>query len=390
MKKWLYGVATLVAVTFLICLFNVKMVNAYSAVDKVENKGKAVTSEADAVDNVTTQEPVQPTTTEVVQPTTQVTTQATTQVTTEKPAPKVYKKPGKAKLKGYYKNKKIKLTWKKVKRAKLYIVYRKNKKGKLVEIGRTKKLTYYDKKAKAGKTYVYRVVAAYYTDDNRLIKGKKSNACSVFADDIDPTQKMIALTFDDGPGPYTSEIVSCLKRYNSKATFFVVGNRVNTEKSALKEAYDIGCEIGNHSFDHSDLSRLSEEEIREQMEKTDERVKKIIGQETTVMRTPYGSTGKTVKDNVGKPIILWSVDTLDWKTRNTQKTIDSVLSNAKDGSVVLMHDIHEPTKRAAVSLIPKLRDRGYQLVTVSELARYRGYEMKKGNVYYNFYWKENN
>lgn len=311
---------------------------------------------------------------------TEAATEATTGTTTEAPLKKVYKKPGTPKLTGRYSQKKVKLIWKKVKRAQTYTIYRKNKKGKYVRIGSTKKTAYADKKVTKGNYYTYKVVASYEAE-GKPVKGKWSKACKVLADTINPKKKMIALTFDDGPGPYTNSIVKCLQKNNSSATFFVVGNRVNSYKSAVKTAYKAGCEIGNHSFDHSNLSKLPKQSVVSQMRDTDKRVKKITGKNTTVMRVPYGETGGYVKSAVGKPIILWSIDTLDWKTRNKDKTVSAVMDHVKDGDIVLMHDIHKETKEAALELIPKLKKKGYQLVTVSELAKYRGYKLKKGFVY---------
>ena len=218
----------------------------------------------------------------------------------------------------------------------------------------------------------------------KSVKSKASSVCKIMASTIDPNKKMVALTFDDGPGPYTKEIVACLKKNNAKATFFVLGCNVDSYKSAVKEASKIGCEIGNHSYSHPNMANLSAQEIQSEIERTDSKVKKITGKAPTIMRTPGGAVNSTVKANVGKPIIMWSIDTLDWKHRNTNKTIQTVLSQVKDGDIVLMHDIHAPTKDAALSLIVTLRRQGYQLVTVSELAQYRGYQMKKGTVYYNF------
>ena len=104
-----------------------------------------------------------------------------------------------------------------------------------------------------------------------------------------------------------------------------------------------------------------------------------------LLRPPYGSINQTVRDAVGKPMILWSIDTLDWKTLNSQSTIDTVMKNVKDGDIILMHDIHSPTVEAAIKLIPKLQKKGYQLVTVSELAYFKGKQLKNGWSYGSFY-----
>lgn len=312
------------------------------------------------------------------------TTENVTANTTE--AAVKYPKPGTTKVDGQFGKKKIKLTWDKVKKADVYYVYKMDSKGKFKQIASTNKLTYSDKDVKRGNYYTYKVVAAYEVD-GQFVKGKSSKACKVLADTVDPSKKMVAITFDDGPGPYTKEIVKCLKKNESRATFFVLGQSVDSYKSSVKAAYKIGCEIGNHSYSHSNLPSLSQGDIKSQMQKTDQKVKAITGKSTTVMRTPYGATSANVKNAVGKPIILWSIDTLDWKTRNKSKTISAVMDNVKDGDVILMHDIHEPTKEAALTIIPRLRRQGYQLVTVSELAKYRGYKMQNGSVYHNFYKK---
>lgn len=293
----------------------------------------------------------------------------------------VYMKPDAPAVSGSYIKKKIKLMWEKVEGAGTYYIYKKNSKGKFEKIGETNKLYYMDKKVKKDKSYSYRVVAAYQKD-GKTVKSKVSKTCKVLAAAIDPNRKMVALTFDDGPGRYTKDIVNCLKNNNAKATFFVIGSQVDSYKSSVKAASEIGCEIGNHTYTHPDLTKLSESEIKSQISKTDQKVKNAIGKNTTLVRTPGGSVNSKVEQNVGKPIILWSIDTLDWKTRNREKTINSVMTNVKDGDIILMHDIYEPTKEAACVLIVKLRQKGYQLVTVSELAKYRGYALGKGKVYH--------
>ncbi|MGN0154951.1 MAG: polysaccharide deacetylase family protein [Lachnospiraceae bacterium] len=282
---------------------------------------------------------------------------------------------------GEYTKKKIKLTWKAVEGADTYYIYKKNSEGKYDKIGEKKKLYYTDKEIETGKYYTYKVAAVYKGSD-MPVKSKRSSACKVFADGIDPNKKMVALTFDDGPGRYTREIVDCLKKNNGRATFFVLGCNIDSYKDALKAADQIGCEIGNHSYNHRNLTKLSEKEIKQQISQTDSKVKEITGKKTVLSRTPGGAFNDTVKKSIGKPIILWSIDTLDWKTRDKNKTIKAVMDNVKDGDIVLMHDIHEPSKEAACVLIPRLKQQGYQLVTVSELAKYRGYPLKKGTVYY--------
>ncbi len=196
-------------------------------------------------------------------------------------------------------------------------------------------------------------------------------------------QKMVALTYDDGPSTHTSTILDILEEYNSVATFFVVGNRVSTYASTVSRAYAMGCQIGNHTYDHVTLTKVSQSTIVSQITSTNEAVKNIIGVAPTVMRPPGGSLNSTVKSTVGMPIILWSIDTLDWKTRNATSTINAVLNYVKDGDIVLMHDLYEATANASKTIIPQLVSQGYQLVTIEEISLLRG-SMSNGSVYYYF------
>ncbi len=201
---------------------------------------------------------------------------------------------------------------------------------------------------------------------------------------IDPDKPMVALTFDDGPSAHTPIILDTLEQYGQVATFFVVGEWVPVYPNTVKRAYDMGCEIGSHSNTHADLATLSPSGIVSEMSITDNNLLNVTGAPATVMRPPGGSQNATVRANVGKPIIMWSLDTADWKTRDVTSTVNAVLNNVRDGDVVIMHDLHRPTALAAQIIIPELVNRGYQLVTVSELAQYRG-GLEPGQVYYDFY-----
>ena len=292
-----------------------------------------------------------------------------------------YTKPAQPVVQGEYTSDYVKLTWEKVEGASKYYIYKKKSDGSYGKVAETKKL-YYKDTATIEKKYNTYKVAAVYRADKKNIQGNFSEVVKVFGSKIDPNKKMIALTFDDGPGPYTTTIVNCLKKYDARATFFVVGVQVGKYPDALKAAYDSGCEIGNHSYSHPILTRLNYAGIRTELIKTDEKVKNITGQSTIIMRPPGGAVNSTVKMAVGKPIIQWSIDTLDWKTRSKAQTVKTVMSQVEDGDIILMHDIHKPTMEAALELIPRLKKEGYQLVTVSELAEYRGYTLQNGNAYF--------
>ncbi|MCC8100899.1 MAG: polysaccharide deacetylase family protein [Clostridiales bacterium] len=200
---------------------------------------------------------------------------------------------------------------------------------------------------------------------------------------VDMDGKMIALTYDDGPSANTSTILKTLQQYNAVATFFVVGNRVSTYASTVKAAYDLGCEIGNHTWEHLILTRYPASTIQSQITRTSEAVRAVTGVSPVVMRPPGGNYNSTVKSAVNMPIINWSIDTRDWATRNASSTIAAVLNHVKDGDIVLMHDLYSSTAEASKTIIPTLINRGYQLVTVSELAESRG-GMTNGTVYTSF------
>lgn len=203
--------------------------------------------------------------------------------------------------------------------------------------------------------------------------------------DIDPDKPMIALTFDDGPSKYTPEILKVLKENDSKATFFVVGSQVERFGDVLNQVIENGNEVGNHSYNHKDLTTVTDEELYKQVKGTDDLIYIASGYTPTLMRTPYGKSGDELNKKILNPVIKWSVDTRDWESRNTEMIVDKVIKNVKDGDIVLMHDIYDSTAEAAKIVISKLVEMGYQLVTVSELSEYRDITLTPGQQYYNMY-----
>ena len=292
----------------------------------------------------------------------------------------------------YYKDGvKIKNTWKTVNGSKYYF----GKSGKAY-VGKRKvgKATYYfavNGKRKTGWRTINGKKYYFSPKNGKMVTGKKTishylcyfSEKGVLLRKIDKNKKMVALTYDDGPSIYTPRILKTLKENNSVATFFVVGNRVPTYSDTVKKAHDMGCEIGNHTYEHKSLPNLSETEVKRQISKTNKEVKKAIGEKPVIMRPTGGATNTNIKKWVGMPSIIWSVDTLDWKTRNADSTRRAVLNRVKDGDIVLMHDLYSATATASETIIPELVRRGYQLVTVSELAECRG-GMKETGAYYSF------
>ena len=199
----------------------------------------------------------------------------------------------------------------------------------------------------------------------------------------DKTKKHIALTFDDGPSKTNTKIVlDALEKHKAKATFMVVGQNVNKGTAdLLKREVELGCEIGNHSYSHANFKKISQKKIKSELKKTDDAVKKYIGSKPTVIRTPYGASSKSVLKCFDRPNIFWSVDTLDWKYRDTDRLVKYVSKNAKDGGIVLMHDIHKSTAKAVDRILKSLEKQGFETVTVTELSAINNVPMKAGKTY---------
>lgn len=183
---------------------------------------------------------------------------------------------------------------------------------------------------------------------------------------IDPSKKVIALTFDDGPSIYTDKILNILNKYDVTATFFVLGNKVSLYKETLKKMLQNGNEIGNHSYNHKWMIKLNSDELKKQIYDTQYIIKKELGYTPKCLRPTYGSLNNKIKNYKDFNIVLWNVDTLDWKIKNYKEVSKRALK-AKDGDIILMHDIHPVTVKALDIIIPKLIENGFQFVTVSEL-----------------------
>ena len=274
----------------------------------------------------------------------------------------------------------VQLSWKAVPLAEEYVIYRKLVSAKdFVELARTTKLAFNDKTGVEGKQYTYKV-RAVATLDGILIQ-RDSKAVNRWYSRIDPSKPMIALTFDDGPSAYTRTIVDTLNAHDARATFFVMGGNMAARGGDTKYALKSGHEIGNHTQYHARLTTYTNAEIKYEMKWAGDSIEKAIGLRPTIMRPPGGFTDARVAANVGMPVIMWSVDTNDWRTQSAVATSNSVLG-ARDGDIVIMHDTHYSTMIAMQSTIAELKRRGVQMVTISELAKYRGYTLKSGGTYY--------
>jgi len=273
----------------------------------------------------------------------------------------------------------ITVTWSAVNGAVGYKLYKKEIGGKYVVLTETpaNQTTFVDTAVEKSKTYAYVVKAKTAAG---LITPKSNSKKS---STIDPNKPMIALTFDDGPSSSaTTRILNVLEKYNARATFFVVGSRVDSYSYQIKRAYDLKCEIGNHTYNHSTLTKCSASTIKSELSSTDAKVKAITGVSPVIMRPPGGSyKTDTVRNNTAYPIIMWSVDTRDWESRNATSVVNHIKSHAYDGAIILMHDLYDSTATATETIVPWLISQGYQLVTVSEMMEAKGIKMQNGVAY---------
>lgn len=191
--------------------------------------------------------------------------------------------------------------------------------------------------------------------------------------------KKVAFTFDDGPSAYTKELLDILEANNANATFFVIGTRIDKHSDVIKEMIDDGHQIGSHGVSHSSFTKLTNEQLINELLTTKEKLANYnVAQ--TIVRPPYGSVNSSVKDVVDYPLIMWSVDTRDWEHRNIEEGTRIIIENIEDGSIILMHDLYKSTIETIREVLPILSDLGYEFVTVSELLEET--ELENGKTYY--------
>lgn len=181
-------------------------------------------------------------------------------------------------------------------------------------------------------------------------------------------KKKVALTFDDGPHPvYTPEMLDLLKEKNIKATFFLLGEQVEKYPDIVKRMNDEGHLIGNHSYKHEQLSKLSSVQACSQVNRTNELIYAITGKYPEYLRPPFGDWKDRLDCEVNMIEVLWDVDTLDWSSQNKDKVVSKVMKNVEEGDIILMHDSYESTVKATAEIIDRLQKDGYEFVTVDEL-----------------------
>ncbi len=185
---------------------------------------------------------------------------------------------------------------------------------------------------------------------------------------VNDDDKLIALTFDDGPSrEYTTKILDYLESKNIVATFFVLGIRLKGNDDILIKMVKTGCEIGNHSYNHKQFIHLKSDEVKKQIEYVDNYVRKVTGFSIRSVRTPYGEINEAIGKAINRPIILWNIDSEDWKKKDAKKIADHVLSDVDSGSIILLHDIFDFSYEATILIVEELLAQGYKFVTVSQL-----------------------
>ena len=182
--------------------------------------------------------------------------------------------------------------------------------------------------------------------------------------------KVIALTFDDGPGPYTAHLLDVLDQYGAKATFFLIGSKVSSQANVVRSIHARGHQLGNHSWSHPELPKLPVDQIAGEIDRTNNAIKQATGVTPAILRPPYGAVNGVVLEQLrlrGMSSILWSVDTRDWADRNSDIVCSRAVAGARPGAIILMHDIHQTSVGAVPCILSALKQQGYSFVTVQGL-----------------------
>ena len=223
--------------------------------------------------------------------------------------------------------------------------------------------------------YIYKEndnVSKYYSKIFEINKLEEFNY-DVYNWNFVDKRKLIALTFDDGPNYNTNKVLDILEKYEVRATFFILGSNINGNEKIIKRINDLGMEIGNHMYSHKITTRLSTSRLKEEIDKTDKLIYDITNKYPTLIRPSYGIYNNKLKKLVDRPIVLWNIDTLDWKYHNSRNIADRVFKGINRGNIILMHDIYSASANSLEIIIPKLLSEGFGFVTVSELFYYEDF-----------------
>lgn len=195
-------------------------------------------------------------------------------------------------------------------------------------------------------------------------------------------KKAVALTFDDGPsGYYNPLILEELNKNKAHASFFMVGTMMNSCKSCVLQTYKSGNEVGSHTYDHLNIKRAAYDKVNENLSKTDNLYNSITGDHIKLLRPPYGAYSKENLETINNYFILWDLDTEDWRYRNVKHIVNYIKENVHDGAIILMHELYESSYESLKIILPWLYANGYQVVSVSELAKIKGKTLETGKAY---------
>ncbi len=200
------------------------------------------------------------------------------------------------------------------------------------------------------------------------IEEEKQNAVQTAGNHSKIEKPKIAITFDDGPHPkFTPQLLDGLKKREVKASFFVIGNLVEKNPDIIKRQKEEGHLIGNHTYNHVDIGKLSDEKAKEEIQKTSKAIREITGEETEFVRPPFGIWQKRLEQEMQMLPVLWSVDPLDWTTENADEIVNKVVTKVKENDIILLHDCYQSSVDAALRMIDMLKKEGYEFVTVDEM-----------------------
>ena len=247
------------------------------------------------------------------------------------------------------------------------------------------------KELEVKQVYAFRVRSYISESADRKLYGEWSKVQTVeiaeklaVSTNVDPSKPMIALTFDDGPGynDASDRILDVLEKYHVRATFFMVGKNAQDHPKNLKRKLELGCELGNHTWDHNHYGKnVTKEDIK----KCSDAINKVTGQNPTCFRSPGGNTTELIRNECkaeGMTLYYWSLDTQDWKYRNASHVYDAVMNHVEDGDIILMHEIYDSTADAVEKMVPQLIKKGYQLVTCEELIYAKTGKMPEAGTQY--------
>lgn len=201
---------------------------------------------------------------------------------------------------------------------------------------------------------------------------------------INLNKKLVAITFDDGPGSYTNELLDILEDNKARSTFFMLGKNISYYADVVKRAAKLKMEIGYHSYAHTSFKRQELATVQEEFNLSNETLKNITGDTFHLVRPPYGAINSDIKNALDAPFILWNIDTEDWRHRDSDYLVNYTLEHLNDGNIILFHDIHKTSVEAISKLLPILYVRGYQVVTVSDLAKATNTTLEAHTAYQGF------